>query len=138
MRCPAPSIKPQPLTSLMPLPIGPLSLSHRLLRLPLQPHVRVDERVDRLLPLALLCNAEKRERRGLGDATLVSAAILEICRSDANIMQIAQPAGSNQLAPTAFQKGKLKIAAHVREELERVGIKADSIRCKSGGTHTPS
>jgi hypothetical protein len=40
------------------------------------------------------------------------------------------------LAPTAFQKGKLKIAAHVREELDRAGIKADSIRCRSGGTYT--
>ena len=40
------------------------------------------------------------------------------------------------MAPTAFQKGKLKIAAHVREELDRAGIKADSIRCKSGGAHT--
>ena len=40
------------------------------------------------------------------------------------------------MALTAFQKGKLKIAAHVREELDRAGIKADSIRCKSGGMHT--
>ena len=40
------------------------------------------------------------------------------------------------MALTAFEIGKLKIAAHVREELDRAGISADSIRCKSGGTHT--
>jgi galactitol-specific phosphotransferase system IIB component len=37
---------------------------------------------------------------------------------------------------TPFDKGKLKIAAHVREELDRAGITADLIQCKSGGTHT--
>jgi hypothetical protein len=37
----------------------------------------------------------------------------------------------------AFDKGKLKIAAHVREELERAGIAFEAIRCKSGGLHTP-
>jgi len=42
------------------------------------------------------------------------------------------------LALSAFQIGKLKIAAHVREELDRAGITADSIRCKSGGMHTNS
>jgi len=40
------------------------------------------------------------------------------------------------LALTAFKIGKLKIAAHVREELDRAGIKAYSINCKSGGIHT--
>ena len=35
-----------------------------------------------------------------------------------------------------FDKGKLKIAAHVREELDRAGITADLIQCKSGGMHT--
>jgi hypothetical protein len=35
---------------------------------------------------------------------------------------------------TAFEIGKLKIVAHVREELDRAGISAESIRCKSGGT----
>jgi galactitol-specific phosphotransferase system IIB component len=40
------------------------------------------------------------------------------------------------LALTSFDKGKLKIAAHVREELDRAGITADLIQCKSGGTHT--
>jgi len=39
MRCPAASIKPQPPTSLLPLPIGPLSLSRCLLRLPPKPRV---------------------------------------------------------------------------------------------------
>jgi hypothetical protein len=37
----------------------------------------------------------------------------------------------------AFEKGKLKIAAHVREELERAAIPFDDIRCQSGGLHTP-
>jgi hypothetical protein len=39
------------------------------------------------------------------------------------------------LALTSFEKGKLKIAAHVREELERAGIGFEAIRCKSGGLH---
>lgn len=37
---------------------------------------------------------------------------------------------------SAFEIGKLRIAAHVREELDRAGLAADSIKCKSGGTHT--
>ena len=37
---------------------------------------------------------------------------------------------------TSFEKGKLKIAAHVREELDRAGISAESIQCKSGGILT--
>jgi hypothetical protein len=37
------------------------------------------------------------------------------------------------LALTSFEKGKLKIAAHTREELERAGIGFEAIRCKSGG-----
>jgi hypothetical protein len=40
------------------------------------------------------------------------------------------------LALTSFDLGKLKIAAHVREELDRVLISADQIQCKSGGLHT--
>jgi hypothetical protein len=42
------------------------------------------------------------------------------------------------LTLSAFQIGKLKIAAHLREELDRAGIVAESIRCKSGDTHTNS
>ena len=41
------------------------------------------------------------------------------------------------MALTSFELGKLKIVAHVREELERAGIAAHSIRCSSGGLHTP-
>jgi hypothetical protein len=37
---------------------------------------------------------------------------------------------------TSFDIGKLKIAAHVREELDRAGIAFDAIQCKSGGLHT--
>jgi hypothetical protein len=40
------------------------------------------------------------------------------------------------LSLSPFEKGKLKIAAHVREELDRAGIGFESIRCKSGGTQT--
>ena len=38
---------------------------------------------------------------------------------------------------TSFEKGKLKIAAHVREELELARIPFESIRCKSGTLHIP-
>jgi len=44
--------------------------------------------------------------------------------------------GASQLPLTSFEKGKLKIAAHVREELDRAGIGFESIRCRSGGTQT--
>jgi hypothetical protein len=38
---------------------------------------------------------------------------------------------------TSFQLGKLKIAAHVREELDRAGLAAASIQCQSDGVHLP-
>ena len=38
---------------------------------------------------------------------------------------------------TAFQLGKLRIAAHVREELDRAGVAAESIQCLSDGVHLP-
>jgi hypothetical protein len=38
---------------------------------------------------------------------------------------------------TSFEKGKLKIAAHVREELELARIQFESIHCKSGSLHIP-
>jgi hypothetical protein len=38
---------------------------------------------------------------------------------------------------TSFELGRLKIINHVREELDRAGIAAQSIQCKSGGIHTP-
>ena len=41
------------------------------------------------------------------------------------------------MALTSFELGKLKIASHVREELDRAGIATQSIRCKSGGIETP-
>ena len=37
---------------------------------------------------------------------------------------------------SSFEKGRLKILAHVREELDRAGITAESIQCKSGGILT--
>ena len=40
------------------------------------------------------------------------------------------------MALSSFEKGKLKIAAHVREELDRVGIGFQAIQCRSGGTQT--
>jgi hypothetical protein len=41
------------------------------------------------------------------------------------------------MALTSFELGKLKIAAHVREELDRAGIAVQSIQIKSGGIQTP-
>jgi hypothetical protein len=41
------------------------------------------------------------------------------------------------MALTSFELGKLKIAGHVREELDRAGIAAQAIRCVSGGLDTP-
>jgi hypothetical protein len=38
---------------------------------------------------------------------------------------------------SSFEKGKLKIAAHVREELELARIPFDSLHCKSGSLHIP-
>jgi hypothetical protein len=38
---------------------------------------------------------------------------------------------------SSFEKGKLKIAAHVREELELARIPFESIHCKSGSLHIP-
>jgi hypothetical protein len=38
---------------------------------------------------------------------------------------------------TSFELGKLKIVGHVREELDRARIVAQSIRCVSGGIDTP-
>ena len=41
------------------------------------------------------------------------------------------------MALTSFELGRLKIVSHVREELDRAGIAAQSIQCKFGGIHTP-
>ena len=41
------------------------------------------------------------------------------------------------MALTSFDLGKLKIAGHVREELDRLGLVAEVIRCVSGGIDTP-
>ena len=38
---------------------------------------------------------------------------------------------------TSFELGRLKIIGHVREELDRAGITAQSIQCRSGGIQTP-
>jgi hypothetical protein len=38
---------------------------------------------------------------------------------------------------TSFELGRLKIIGHVREELDRAGIAAQSIQCRSGGIETP-
>jgi hypothetical protein len=38
---------------------------------------------------------------------------------------------------TSFELGRLKIVAHVWEELNRAGIAAQSIQCRSGGIYTP-
>ena len=41
------------------------------------------------------------------------------------------------MALTSFDIGKLKIIGHVREELDRVDVVAESIRCIAGGIETP-
>ena len=41
------------------------------------------------------------------------------------------------MALTSFELGKLKIAGHVREELDRASIAFEAIRCKSGGIDNP-
>ncbi len=41
------------------------------------------------------------------------------------------------MALTPFELGKLKIAGHVREELDRAGILVQSIHVKSGDIQTP-
>src|ERR1700709_307987 len=42
-----------------------------------------------------------------------------------------------RMALTSFDIGKLKIIGHVREELDRVDVVAESIRCIAGGIETP-
>jgi hypothetical protein len=37
---------------------------------------------------------------------------------------------------SSFELGKLKIAAHVREELDRAGISAEIIKCRSDRTES--
>ena len=41
------------------------------------------------------------------------------------------------MALTSFELGRLKLINHVREELNRAGIEAESIQCRSGGLETP-
>jgi hypothetical protein len=41
------------------------------------------------------------------------------------------------MALTPYALGKLKVIGHVREELDRAGISAESIQCRSGGVQTP-
>ena len=41
------------------------------------------------------------------------------------------------MALTSFELGRLKILGHVREELDRAGIEAQSIQCRFGGIQTP-
>jgi hypothetical protein len=41
------------------------------------------------------------------------------------------------MALTSFELGRLKIRGHVREELDRAGIEAQSIQCRFGGIQTP-
>jgi hypothetical protein len=41
------------------------------------------------------------------------------------------------MALTRFEIGRLKLLAHVREELDLAGVEAQSIQCKLGGLHTP-
>ena len=49
----------------------------------------------------------------------------------------AAESGAIRMALTSFELGRLKIIAHVREELGRAGVAAQSIRISYGGIHTP-
>jgi hypothetical protein len=40
------------------------------------------------------------------------------------------------VALTSFELGRLKLIEHVREELDRAGIAAEAIQCRSGGVET--
>jgi hypothetical protein len=42
-----------------------------------------------------------------------------------------------RVALTSFELGRLKLINHVREELDRARIEAESIQCRSGGLETP-
>ncbi len=44
---------------------------------------------------------------------------------------------ASAMALTAYEVGRLKLLAHVHEELNRAGIEAQSVQCKSGGLQTP-
>jgi hypothetical protein len=41
------------------------------------------------------------------------------------------------VALTSFELGRLKLIGHVRDELNRAGIEAQAIQCRSGGLETP-
>ena len=69
------------------------------------------------------------------DASTVCRRFCAPRRQSAKIAR--EPTGAIRLALTAFDVGKLKIVNHVREELDRAGIVAESIRCNSGGLETP-
>jgi hypothetical protein len=45
--------------------------------------------------------------------------------------------GGLKIVLSSYALGKLKVIGHVREELDRAGISADSIQCRSGGIQTP-
>jgi hypothetical protein len=65
----------------------------------------------------------------------------DLCRTGQDILhlRIMGPELGFQvkMALTSFELGRLKLLAHVREELDRAGIEAQSIQCKSGGLQTP-
>jgi hypothetical protein len=59
-----------------------------------------------------------------------------LCARRQSAKMAGEPIGAARLALTSFELGKLKIVGHVREELDRAGIVAQSIRCISGGIET--
>lgn len=68
-------------------------------------------------------------------------AVPDHCSTGQDILHLAEygtGVGSlSHMALTSFELGRLKLLAHVREELNRAGIEAQSIQCKSGGLQTP-
>src|SRR5258708_27169080 len=65
--------------------------------------------------------------------------MVQIPRRDQNAIVHDGPQARDQtpMTLTSFELGRLKIAGHVREELDRAGITAQSIQIKTGGIETP-
>jgi hypothetical protein len=72
-------------------------------------------------------------KRCLGSQRSTVRRKMLLCSRRQSAKMAGEPIGAARLALTSFELGKLKIVGHVREELDRAGIVAQSIRCISGG-----
>jgi hypothetical protein len=75
-------------------------------------------------------------KRCLGRRRSTACLKMLLCSRRQSAKMVGEPIGAVRLALTSFELGKLKIVGHVREELDRAGIVAQSIRCISGGIET--